>query len=385
MSDHPTTARACWMDAELDLFRAAVSRFVETEMEPRYAKWREQHHIDRDIWRKAGAHGFLCTDIPTEYGGTGADFRYETVFFEEQWRRGLTGMGQGVHSITAHYLLNHGTEAQKQRWLPQMAAGQLIGAIAMTEPNAGSDLQAVSTRAERDGDHYVINGSKIFITNGHLCELLALVARTGPRGGGRGLSIFMLETKNLPGFKVGSPLLKMGQHAQDTCELFFDNVRVPASHLLGGEEGRGFQQLMADLPYERTTIGVQSVAMMEGSIAATVDYVKNRQAFGKPLFELQNTRFKLAQAQAQTRIARVFVDRCVEQVVAGTLDNSTAAMCKWWTSEILQEVVDSCLQLHGGYGYMDEYLISRMYADARVARIYGGTSEVMLEVIARGL
>lgn len=374
-----------WMTEELELFRASVSRFVEVEMVPNNDRWRKQGHIDREVWRKAGANGFLCTDIPTDYGGGGGDFRYEAVFFEEQWRRGLTGMGQGVHSITAHYILNHGTEIQKQRWLPKMASGHLIGAIAMTEPGAGSDLQAISTRAVRDGDHYVINGSKIFITNGHVCELLALVVRTGTRGGGKGLSILMLETKDLPGFRVGRMLEKMGQKAQDTCELFFDNVRVSADQLLGGVEGLGFFQLISDLPYERATIGVQSVAMMEGAVAETVRYVKERSVFGKSLFELQNTRFELAEAQAITQVARVFVDRCVEDVVAGRLDNATAATCKWWTSEVLQTVMDNCLQLYGGYGYMDEYLICRMYADARVARIYGGTSEVMLEVIARGL
>jgi acyl-CoA dehydrogenase len=373
------------MTDELELFRASVARFVEAEMVPHYERWRQQHHVDKELWRKAGELGFLCTDIPAEYGGGGGDFRYEAVFFEEQWRRGLTGMGQGVHSITAHYLLNHGTEDQKRRWLPAMASGRLIGAIAMTEPGAGSDLQAMATRAVRDGDDFLVHGSKIFITNGHLCELLALVVRTGPRGGGRGLSILMLETRDQEGFRVGKPLDKMGQKAQDTCELFFDSVRVPATQLLGGVEGQGFLQLISDLPYERTTIGIQSVAMMEGAIAETLRYVRERHAFGKPLFELQNTRFKLAEAQAITRAARVFVDRCVEDVVAGRLDTATAAMCKWWTSEVLQMVMDNCLQLFGGYGYMDEYLICRMYADARVARIYGGTSEIMLEVIARGL
>lgn len=377
--------RPSWMTDELDLFRTSVARFVEAEMVPHYERWRQQHHVDKELWRKAGELGFLCTDIPVEYGGGGGDFRYEAVFFEEQWRRGLTGMGQGVHSITAHYLLNHGTEDQKRRWLPAMASGRLIGAIAMTEPGAGSDLQAMTMRAVRDGDDFIVDGSKIFITNGYLCELLALVVRTGPRGGGGGLSILMLETNDLEGFRVGKPLDKMGQKAQDTCELFFDGVRVPAAQLLGGVEGRGFLQLISDLPYERTTIGIQSVAMMEGAIAETLRYVNERNAFGKPLFELQNTRFKLAEAQAITRAARVFVDRCIEDVVAGRLDTATAAMCKWWTSEALQTVMDNCLQLFGGYGYMDEYLICRMYADARVARIYGGTSEIMLEVIARGL
>ena len=380
-----STYQSPWMTEELAIFRAAASRFVETEMVPKDPQWRQQHHLDKAFWRLAGQQGFLCTDIPECYGGGGGDFRHEAVFFEEQWRRGLSGMGQGVHSITAHYILNHGTEAQKQRWLPAMARGELIGAIAMTEPGTGSDLKAIRTRAVRDGDHYVVNGAKIFITNGYLGELLALVVRTDPEAGARGLSILMLETRDLPGFRVGRILDKMGQKSQDTCELFFDDVRVPVANLLGGREGQGFAQLMADLPYERTQVGVQSVAMMEGAIAETVAYVKQREAFGAPLFELQNTRFRLAEAQTLTRVSRVFLDHCIAEVAAGHLDNATAAMCKYWTSERLQQVLDTCLQMHGGYGYMDEYLICRMYADARVARIYAGTSEIMLEVVARSL
>jgi acyl-CoA dehydrogenase len=380
-----STYQSPWMTEELAIFRAAASRFVETEMVPKDPQWRQQHHLDKAFWRLAGQQGFLCTDIPECYGGGGGDFRHEAVFFEEQWRRGLSGMGQGVHSITAHYILNHGTEAQKQRWLPAMARGELIGAIAMTEPGTGSDLKAIRTRAVRDGDHYVVNGAKIFITNGYLGELLALVVRTDPEAGARGLSILMLETRDLPGFRVGRILDKMGQKSQDTCELFFDDVRVPVANLLGGREGQGFAQLMADLPYERTQVGVQSVAMMEGAIAETVAYVKQREAFGAPLFELQNTRFRLAEAQTLTWVSRVFLDHCIAEVAAGHLDNATAAMCKYWTSERLQQVLDTCLQMHGGYGYMDEYLICRMYADARVARIYAGTSEIMLEVVARSL
>ena len=376
---------SAWMTEELAIFRDTATRFVEREMVPKDPQWRRQGHLDKAFWRLAGEQGFLCTDIPEHYGGGGGDFRHEAVFFEEQWRRGLSGMGQGVHSITAHYLLNHGTEEQKQRWLPAMARGDLIGAIAMTEPGTGSDLKAIRTRAVRDGDHYVVNGAKMFITNGYLCELLALVVRTDPEAGARGLSILMLETRDLPGFRVGRVLDKMGQKSQDTCELFFEDVRVPAANLLGGREGQGFAQLMADLPYERTQVGVQSVAMMEGAIAATVAYVRQREAFGAPLLELQNTRFRLAEAQTLTQVSRVFLDHCIAGVAAGELDAATAAMCKYWTSERLQQVLDICLQMHGGYGYMEEYLICRMYADARVARIYAGTSEIMLEVVARSL
>lgn len=374
-----------WMDENLEVFRRSVSQFVETEMVPFDEKWREQQHVDKAFWRKAGSQGFLCTDLPEQYGCPGADFRYEAVLYEEQWRRGLTGMGQGVHSISAHYIFNHGTEEQKQRWLPKMASGELIGAIAMTEPGTGSDLQRIITRAVKDGEYYVINGSKIFITNGYLCELLVLVVKTDPDAGSKGLSLLVLETENLEGYRVGRKLKKMGQKAQDTCELFFEDVRVHESQLLGGEEGRGFQQLMSDLPYERSTVGVQAIATMEGALEETVKYVKQRHAFGKPLIEQQNTRFKLAEVHALIRAARIFMDRCIEDVVTGSLDNATASMCKWWLSELEQKVVDECLQLHGGYGYMDEYLICRMYADARVARIYAGTSEIMLEVIARDL
>ncbi|RLA41984.1 MAG: acyl-CoA dehydrogenase [Gammaproteobacteria bacterium] len=381
MSDY----RPSWMDENLDIYRNSVSRFVENEMQPHDERWREQGHIDKEIWRKAGAQGFLCSDIPAEYGGGGADFRYEAVFFEEQWRRGLTGMGQGVHSISAHYIVNHGTEAQKLKYLPKMASGEMIAAIAMTEPGTGSDLQAITTKAVKDGEHYIVNGSKIFITNGYLCELLVLIVKTDTNAGSKGLSLLLLETADLPGYRVGKKLKKMGQKAQDTVELFFEDVRVHESQLLGGEAGKGFYQLMSDLPYERSTVGIQGVALMEGAIEETLKYVKERHVFGKPLMEMQNTRFKLAEVASLTRAARVFIDSCVEKVVSGELDNATASMSKWWISELQQKIVDECLQLHGGYGYMDEYLICRMYADSRVARIYAGTSEIMLEVVARSL
>ncbi len=377
--------RPSWMDENLDIYRNSVSRFVENEMQPHDERWREQGHIDKELWRKAGAQGFLCSDIPAEYGGGGADFRYEAVFFEEQWRRGLTGMGQGVHSISAHYIHNHGTEEQKLKYLPKMASGEMIAAIAMTEPGTGSDLQAITTKAVKDGEHYIVNGSKIFITNGYLCELLVLIVKTDASAGGKGVSLLLLETADLPGYRVGKKLKKMGQKAQDTVELFFEDVRVHQSQLLGGEEGKGFYQLMSDLPYERSTVGIQGVALMEGAIAETLNYVKERHVFGKPLMEMQNTRFKLAEVASLTRAARVFIDSCVEKVVSGELDNATASMSKWWISELQQKIVDECLQLHGGYGYMDEYLICRMYADSRVARIYAGTSEIMLEVVARSL
>ena len=375
-----------WMDSDLELFRDAVSRFVEGEMVPQEAGWREQHHVGHEIWRKAGAMGFLCTDIPAEYGGAGGDFRHEAVVYEECLRRGITGFGQGVHSIAAHYVLNHGTEAQKQKFLPRLAAGDMVGAIAMTEPGAGSDLQGIRTKAVLDGDDYVVNGSKIFITNGYLAEFLILVAKTDTTvAGSRGISILLVETKDLKGYRCGRILDKMGMKAQDTAELFFEDVRVPAENLLGGAEGRGFIQLMSDLPYERAIVALGGVAAMEGAVAETVKYVRERKAFGKSIAEFQNTKYKLAEAATITRVARTFVDRCIEQVVDGTLDNATASMAKYWVTDVQQQVIDECVQLHGGYGYMNEYLVTRMFADARVQRIYGGTNEIMKELISRSV
>jgi len=374
-----------WMDDDLAIFRDAVARFLESEMVPNEELWRKQQHVGKDIWRKAGAMGFLCTDVSAEYGGAGGDFRHEAVLYEELGRRGLTGFGQGVHSICAHYLVNHGTPEQKARFLPRMARGELIGAIGMTEPSAGSDLQGIRTRAVREGDRYVVNGSKIFITNGYLAELIALVVKTQPGEGAKGTSILMVETQDLAGYRVGRILDKMGLKSQDTSELFFEEVRVPAANLLGGEEGQGFYQLMSDLPYERALIAVLAVAAMEGALAQTVKYVKERKAFGRTIAEFQNTKFKLAELATKTRIARVFVDDCITRIVAGTLDTVTASMAKYWVTDTQQEVLDECLQLHGGYGYMNEYLVCRMFADARVQRIYGGTNEIMKELISRAL
>jgi acyl-CoA dehydrogenase len=323
--------------------------------------------------------------VSAEYGGGGGDFRHEAVLYQELARRGLSGFGQGVHSICAHYLVNHGTLEQKQRFLPRLASGELIGAIGMTEPAAGSDLQGLKTRAVREGDEYLINGSKIFITNGYLAGLIALVVKTRPGEGAKGTSILMVETQDLRGYRVGRILDKMGLKAQDTAELFFEEVRVPAANLLGGTEGQGFYQLMGDLPYERAVIAVTAVAAMEGALAETVKYVKDRRAFGKSIAEFQNTKFKLAEAATKTRIARVFIDDCIAKIVTGTLDTVTASMAKYWITDTAQEVLDECLQLHGGYGYMNEYLVCRLFTDARVQRIYGGTNEIMKELIGRSL
>ncbi len=377
--------RSAWEDEELQTFRETVSRFVETEMLPLDARWRAQHHVDREMWQRIGQMGLLCLDIPAAYGGGGGDFRHEAVLYEELNRRGLSGFGQGVHSICAHYVLNHGSEAQKQRWLPRLAAGELIGAIAMTEPAAGSDLRGVRTRAVREQDSYLINGSKIFITNGGQASLVMLLARTDPAASKAGMSLFMIETGGLGGYRVGRVLDKMGLAAQDTAELFFDDVRVSADCLLGGQEGSGLHQLMADLPYERLIVALVGVACMEGGLAATLEYTRSRRAFGQAIADFQNSRFRLAELASLVRIARVFVDDCIARRLAGTLDTETAAMAKWWITDTQQQVLDGCVQLHGGYGYMNEYLVCRLFADARVQRIYGGTNEIMKEVIARGL
>jgi acyl-CoA dehydrogenase len=381
----PIDFRPSWMDPDLELYRDTVERFVETEMLPDDEASRKRGHVGRELWRRAGELGVLCSDIPEQYGGGGGDFRHEALLYEAMARRGLTGMSPSVHSIVAHYFLNHGTEDQRQRYLPRMARGELIGAIAMTEPGTGSDLQGIRTRAVRRGDEYVINGAKTFITNGYLANVILVVCKTDPEQRARGTSILIVETEHAKGFRVGRVLDKIGLKAQDTSELFFDDVVVPAANMLGGHEGQGFFQLMSDLPYERTIIGVLAVAAMEGAYDATLQYVRDRKAFGQSIADFQNTKFKLAEIATITKVARTFVDRCVTELVAGTLDTVTASMVKLWASEQQCKVIDECLQLHGGYGYMNEYLVARMYADARIQRIYGGTSEIMKEVISRAL
>ena len=374
-----------WMNEELEIFRDAVHKFVESEMAPNEEKWREQQHVDPEFWLKCGEMGILCTDIPDEYGGIGADFRYEAVIYEETYGKGYTSWGQGVHSILANYILRHGTEEQKHQYLPRMASGELVGAIAMSEPGAGSDLQSIRTRAKLDGGEYIINGSKMFITNGYVANLIGVVCKTDPNERAKGTSIILVETNNLDGFKVGRILDKIGMKGQDTSELFFDDVRVPVSNLLGGEEGRGFYQLMNDLPYERTLLALSGVAAMETALALTIDYTRERKAFGEPLMAKQTVQHKLAELKTITHVARVFIDDCIQRVVDNSLDNETASMAKWWVTDMQCQVMDECLQLHGGYGYMTEYPIARFYTDARVQKIYGGTNEIMKELIARSL
>jgi acyl-CoA dehydrogenase len=377
--------RPSWLDEDLVAYRDTADRFLDAEMVPEDEAARARGHVGKEIWARAGMLGLLCSDLPEQYGGSGGDFRHEAVFYDAMSRRGLTGMSPSVHNIVAHYVLNHGTEAQKLRLLPRMASGEIIGAIAMTEPGAGSDLQALRTRAERVGDDYIINGSKTFISNGYLAGVVLVVAKTNVGEGARGLSIFIVEPAEVQGYRVGRLLDKIGLKAQDTSELFFDDVKVSSDNLLGGVEGQGFFQLVSDLPYERTIIGVLGLAAMEGAYAATLDYVRQRKAFGKAIADFQNTRFKLADIATSIKVARAFVDRCIVELVAGTLDAPTASMVKLWVSEQQGKVIDECLQLHGGYGYMNEYLIGRMYVDARIQRIYGGSNEVMREVIARAM
>ncbi|RCW76488.1 acyl-CoA dehydrogenase family protein [Pseudorhodoferax soli] len=377
--------RRSWMDEDLELFRDNVVRFIETEVQPHDEAARKAGHVGHALWRKAGELGLLCVDIPEEHGGGGGDFRHEAIIHEEMARRALSGMSVGVHSIVAHYFLNHGTDEQKRHYLPLLARGEIVGAIAMTEPGAGSDLQGVRTRADKVEGGYSLNGSKTFISNGYLAGVVLVVAKTDPNQGAKGTSILVVDTQDRPGFRVGRVLDKMGMKAQDTSELFFDDVRVPASALLGGKEGQGFFQLMGDLPYERLIIGVAALAAMEGAYLATLDYVRERKAFGKPVAEFQNTKFKLAEIATQIKVGRAFIDRCVEDLVAGRLDTATASMAKLWGSETQGRVIDECVQLFGGYGYMNEYLVARMYTDARIQRIFGGTSEIMKEVISRAL
>ncbi|MBX9611788.1 MAG: acyl-CoA dehydrogenase family protein [Burkholderiales bacterium] len=371
-----------------EAFRDSFRRFMDQEIAPFHADWEEQGHVDREVWRKAGANGFLCMTMPEAYGGAGADKLYSVVQMEELGRAGFSGIGYGLHSeIVAPYLLHYGTEAQKAKYLPQLARGDMVGAIAMSEPAAGSDLQGIQSTAlvQPDGS-YRLNGSKTFITNGWHADLVIVVAKTNPAAGAKGISLFLVE-RGMPGFEKGKRLKKLGLKAQDTSELFFDNVRVPAENLLGGEAQlhRGFIGLMEQLPWERLQIAIGAVAAAQAAIDWTVAYVKERKVFGQPVATFQNTRFTLAELQTEVQVARVFVDKCTELLVQCQLDTATASMAKYWCSDLQCKVMDECVQLFGGYGYMWEYPITRAYADARVQRIYGGTNEIMKEVITRAM
>ena len=374
--------------SEHQLFRDSYQRFSDREIAPYHEAWEEQGYVDRDVWRKAGGNGFLCVTMPEAYGGAGADRLYAVAQMEVNAETGFSGIGFGLHSdIVAPYIERYGTEAQKHRYLPAMASGEMIGAIAMSEPAAGSDLQGIQATAIRQDDgSYLLNGSKTFITNGWHADLVIVVAKTDPSAGARGTSLLLVE-RGMPGFETGKRLKKLGLKAQDTAELFFDKVTVPADNLLGGAamEGKGFFCLMQELPWERLQIAIGAVSAAQAAIDRTVAYVKERKVFGTTVSTFQNTRFTLAELQTQVQIARVFVDKCLELVLLGKLDTATASMAKYWCSDLQCKVMDECLQLFGGYGYMWEYPITRAFADARVQRIYGGTNEIMKEVITRSM
>ena len=375
------------LNEELELFRDNVQRFIEREIAPHYEQWEKDEIFPRDVWNKLGEQGLLCVDLPEEYGGAGAAFTFSTVILEEFSRANFGALGgpMTVHSdIVAHYLLNHGSGEQKRRYLPGFVSGECVGAVAMTEPGAGSDLQGVRTQARQEGDEWVLNGSKTFITNGQHCDLVVVVARTNMAvSGAKGTSLFLVE-RDTPGFSRGRNLEKIGLHASDTSELFFEDVRLPGSALLG-ELDRGFAVLMNELPRERLALAVGALAAAEGVLAETVDYCKQREAFGAPIAALQNTRFKLADLATKVRINRSFVDECTRLYLRGELDAATVSMAKLASTEMQGEVADGCLQLYGGYGFMREYGVSRAFVDARVQRIYGGTSEIMKELISRAV
>ncbi len=372
-------------NADHESFRDSFKKFLNKEVAPFHADWEEQGYVDRAVWNKAGENGFLCTSMPEEYGGVGADKLFSVIEMEELGRSGFSGIGYSLHSeIVAPYLLHYGTDAQKKKFLPKFASGELVSAIAMSEPAAGSDLQGVKTRAIRDGDHYVLNGSKTFITNGWHADLVIVVAKTNPAAGAKGTSLLLVE-RGMPGFETGKRLKKIGLKAQDTAELFFNDVKVPVENLLGGEafENRGFICLMEQLPWERLQIAITAISSAQAAIEWTTAYVKERKVFGQPVGNYQNTRYKLAEMQTEVQVAQVFLDKCTELLMVDKLDTATASMAKYWTTDLQCKVMDECVQLHGGYGYMWEYPIARAYADARVQRIYGGTNEIMKELASR--
>jgi acyl-CoA dehydrogenase len=374
-------------EEDIAIFEDAVGKFFdEHASESTVAKWRKNHCVDREMWTKAGEAGLLGLSTPEQYGGAGGDYRHEVVLMEQLGLKGVDGFGASLHNaIVMPYIFHYGAEEQKQRWLPRLATGELVGAIAMTEPGAGSDLQGIKTTAKKSGNGYVINGSKTFITNGQTANLIIVVAKTDPTAGARGTSLMIVETDGAEGFERGRNLDKLGQEAQDTSELFFNEVKVPTENLLGTDEGQGFFQLMGQLPQERLNIAVQGMATIERALELTIAYVKDRKAFGKAVIDFQNTQFVLAECKTEATVAKVFVNHCIGQHLEGKLDAATASMAKYWVSDLENKIVDRCLQLFGGYGFMNEYPIARMYKDSRIQRIYGGTNEIMKLLIARTL
>ena len=378
--------RANWMTEDLVLLEEQARRFIDAEFVPHLDTWNRAGMYERSAWTRAGAAGLLCPAVPEAYGGAGGTFAHEAVIIRELSLAGFDSFGAPLHSgIVAPYILHYGTEEQKRRWLPGLVSGELVGAIAMSEPGTGSDLQAVRTAAKKSGNGYVLNGSKTFITNGQHANLIIVVAKTDTSAGAKGVSLMVVETDHAPGFRRGRKLDKLGFDAADTSELFFEEVKLPPENLLGSEEGQGFAQLMKDLPRERLIVAVHAQAMIERALALTVDYVKQREAFGKKIVEFQNTQFVLAECKSEATISRVFHDHCIERYLDGALDTVTASMAKYWITDLQGKIIDRCLQLFGGYGYMEEFPISRMYRDARVMRIYAGTNEIMKLLIARSL
>lgn len=369
---------------EHGIFRETVRRFVEKEIVPFHAQWERDGIVPRELWLKAGAQGLLCCTVPEEYGGLGLDYLFDVIVFEELWRAGASGPGFLIHTdLVATYILSFGTEEQKRKWLPKMVSGEAIGSLGMTEPHAGSDLKAIRTRATRDGDDFIINGQKVFISNGQLCDILVLATKTDKDAGAKGITLFLVEGDR-EGFRRGRNLEKLGMHAQDTSELFFEDVRIPASNMLG-EEGRGFAMMMTKLSQERLAQAVRSATVAEIIIEWTLEYTQQREAFGQTIFDFQNTQFKLAELKTQAMVGRVFTDKCIDLFMQGKLDPVDAAMAKMFTTELHCKAADECLQLFGGWGYMWEYPIARAYADARITKIAGGSIEVMKMIIARDM
>lgn len=374
-----------WMTDDHHAYANSVRRFFEDNYQPHRAGYEAAGIVDLSFWRKAGEMGILGASAPEEYGGQGLSRTFDLVTFLEQCRIHDMGFGASVHSIVMHYLIALATDEQKQRWLPRMISGELVGAVAMTEPGTGSDLQSIRTTAKRDGDHFVLNGAKTFITNGQNAGLIIVVARTDPDAGSKGISLLVVETEGAEGFRRGRNLKKLGLKAQDTSELFFDDVCVPVENVLGGQEGRGFGQLMVQLPWERLMLGYIALGSVRAAFKMTKDYVRERKAFGQRIMDFQNTRFKLAEIKTEIEMLGAFLDRLTQELEAGTLTADRAAMVKFWATEFQCRAIDTCLQMFGGYGYMEEYPISQLYADARVQRIYGGTGEIMREIVARSI